>query len=172
MRFKEPKTHQSSRRIDLLPIAVDALRRHRAEQAKVRLALGEAWQDNDLVCSSLDGSPWKPDTMSSAFSKFIRRLDLPVVRFHDLRHTHATLLLREGVHPKIVSERLGHSGIGLTMDTYSHVLPGMQQEAAMKLNASLSEHLNRLHNHGDGQEMVKTGSDDVLPVKPSKSTSV
>ncbi len=73
----------------------------------------------------------------------IRRTDLPQIRFHDLRHTHATQLLRQGVHPKIVSERLGHSKVGLTLDTYSHVVPGMQEEAAQKIDAVLGSAIRK-----------------------------
>jgi integrase len=82
------------------------------------------------VIDSGDGSPLNPVNLSSAWPKFLRRAGLPHVRFHDLRHAHATLMLLQGVHPKVVSERLGHSSIGITLDTYSHVLPGMQEEAA------------------------------------------
>lgn len=79
-----------------------------------------------------------PDGISAQFRRIIRELDLPQVRFHDLRHTHATLMLKQGVHPKIVSERLGHSTIGITMDIYSHVLPGMQEQAALAFEECLS----------------------------------
>jgi integrase len=83
--------------------------------------------------SAIEIFPTRPD----AFVALVRRTDVPIVRFHDLRHTHATQLLREGVHPKIVSERLGHSTVGITLDVYSHVLPGMQEEAAMRTDAAL-----------------------------------
>lgn len=73
--------------------------------------------------------PWPPNTLSTLFSARIKKSGLKIIRFHDLRHTHATQLLKQGVHPKIVSERLGHSSIAITLDTYSHVLPGMQEEA-------------------------------------------
>ena len=82
----------------------------------------------------LDGSAWRPDTVTRAFGRLVNKIGLKGVRFHDLRHTHASLLLREGVHLKVVSERLGHSGIGITGDLYSHVLPGLQEGAAVKLN--------------------------------------
>ncbi|MCZ6860017.1 MAG: site-specific integrase [Alphaproteobacteria bacterium] len=94
-----------------------------------------------------DGSPWPPDSLSTAFAGLIRRSDLPRIRFHDLRHSHATQLLRHGIHPKVVSERLGHSKVGITLDTYSHVLPGMQEEAAQKIDASL-----RLAIHDNSNE--------------------
>ena len=84
-----------------------------------------------------DGSPRNPGAVTRTFSKLIAKLALPRVRLHDLRHGHATMLLRQGVRPKIVSERLGHSTIGITLDTYSHVLPGMQEEAAKRIDTAL-----------------------------------
>jgi integrase len=134
LRFKAPKSAKCRRRVDLPRFARDVLRRHRTEQARERLHLEPAYQDDGLVCPTRDGRPWKPDNLSSGFRKFLKRTQLPLVRFHDLRHTHATSLLRQNVHPKIVSERLGHSNVGITLDTYSHVLPGMQREAADKLD--------------------------------------
>ena len=100
--------------------------------------IGPAYEDNDLVFPRLDGAPWRPDTFSTVFAAHVRRYKLPHVRFHDLRHTHATHLLKQGVHPKIVSERLGHSNIAITLDTYSHVLPGMQEQAIEALEMSLT----------------------------------
>ncbi|MBP1688573.1 MAG: integrase, partial [Deltaproteobacteria bacterium] len=90
-----------------------------------------------LVCARPDGRPKYPESVSHAFLKLIRRSELPRVRFHDLRHSHATHLLRQDVHPKVVSERLGHSTVGITLDIYSHVLPGMQEEAARRIDAAL-----------------------------------
>ena len=78
-----------------------------------------------------------PDSFSTNFAAFIRRSGLKHIRFHDLRHSHATQLLLQGAHPKIVSERLGHSNISITLDTYSHVLPGMQEDAVLKIDTSL-----------------------------------
>ncbi|MEE8530661.1 MAG: site-specific integrase [Hyphomicrobium sp.] len=137
LRFKAPKTSKSRRAVALPALAVEILREHRIAQTKERLALGSAYEDNGLVCARQDGSPWPPDTFSTAFASLIRRSNIPHLRFHDLRHTHATQLLRQGVHPKIVSERLGHSTIAITLDTYSHVLPGMQEDAAAKIDAAL-----------------------------------
>lgn len=132
LNFKSPKTREAQRLLDLLPLTVEVLRRHRIEQAKARLAAGPAWEDNDLVFPDSDGRPWRPSLLTGAFAD--RRTG---IRFHDLRHSHATQLLRAGVHPKIVSERLGHAGVGITLDTYSHVLPGMQKQAMLQLEASL-----------------------------------
>ena len=123
------------------------LRSYKLEQTEERLKLGPAYEDNDLVFPRQDGAPWPPDSFSGAFAVFIRRSGFPHVRLHDLRHSHATQLLRQGVHPKVVSERLGHSKIGITLDTYSHVLPGMQEDAAQKIDAALQK---ALQNGGDG----------------------
>ncbi len=86
---------------------------------------------------------WLPDTFTVAFRRLQAKANIGVVRLHDLRHTHATQLLRQGIHPKIVSERLGHTSVGITLGTYSHVLPGMQAEAARKLDAALRLAINR-----------------------------
>jgi len=141
LRFKQPKTVKGRRVVALPSLAIEALKQHRAKQAATRLALGGGYSDNDLVCAREDGTPWPPDALSTAFVGLVRKAGVPVVRFHDLRHTHATQLLRQGVHPKIVSERLGHSTVGITLDVYSHVLPGMQEEAAMRTDVALRKAL-------------------------------
>ena len=97
--------------------------------------LGEGWREQGLIIDRGDGSPMNPDTLSAGWARFLRKQKLPPVRFHDLRHAHATLLLLQGVHPKIVSERLGHASVGITLDIYSHVLPSMQAEAADAFDA-------------------------------------
>jgi len=134
--FKSPKTPKSRRVIALPTVALDALRHHKAEQAETRLRLGQLYRDHDLVCTQADGSPWWSSGFDRAFRRAKKQAGIDV-RFHDLRHTHATQLLRAGVHPKVVSERLGNASIGITMDTYSHVMPGMQEEAAEKIDAGL-----------------------------------
>ena len=106
------------------------LDRQRKDQARRRAEAGATWSENDLVIDRGDGSALNPDTLSSGWARFLSRAGLPHVRFHDLRHAHATLMLQQGVHPKIVSQRLGHASIGITLDTYSHVLPAMQEAAA------------------------------------------
>jgi integrase len=112
------------------PVFMKLLRSHKARQATEKLRLGALYQDNDLVCAGPDGSPVVPHKLSDAFRAAVTRVDVPKVTFHGLRHTHATILLRAGVHPKVVSERLGHSTIAITLDVYSHVVPDMQAEAA------------------------------------------
>ncbi len=127
----EPKTPYSRRLISLSPSVVTLLKGLRIRQMEQMEADSIEWDENGLVFANNDGGPLSPDTVTHAFAKIIKRTGLPHVRLHDLRHTHATLMLKQGVHPKIVSERLGHSSVTITMDTYSHVLPGMQTEAAI-----------------------------------------
>lgn len=121
-------------------IAIDAdtvamLKRHRTRQLEERLEWGEAWTDTALVFTREDGTSIHPHTLSQTFDRRVARTKAPRIRFHDLRHTHATLLLQAGVHPKVVQERLGHSSIAITLDIYSHVAPGMQEDAAARLGA-------------------------------------
>jgi integrase len=138
--FKTPKTERSRRTITLPAIAVDALRQHRARQAADRLRVGSLWIDHDLVCCRPDGMPLSPRQLSKTFAALSRRLKLGV-RFHDLRHTHMSHLLAAGVHPKVASERAGHASISITLDVYSHVIPGMQEDAANKIDDALRAHL-------------------------------
>jgi integrase len=128
--FSEPKTRRSKRSV-ALPRFLEPLfeRQLRAQEGRRELA-AEHWQDLDLIVDSGLGEPINPDSFSSAWRRLVKERGFPHVRFHDLRHAHATLMLLKGVHPKIVSERLGHASIGITLDTYSHVLPSMQSEAA------------------------------------------
>jgi integrase len=136
--FGEPKTERSRRQITLAKIAIDTLRAHRIAQAEERLRRGGAWEDNDLVFANEVGRPVHPNNMvRRSFEPLLRRAGVPRVRFHDLRHSAATLLLAQGVHPKIVSEMLGHSQIAMTLDLYSHVTPTMQRQAADAMDAVL-----------------------------------
>lgn len=136
--FKQPKTAGSRRTIDISPIVVKTLKEHKKTQLKERMAFGEGYAGYDLVCCLQDGNPINPPTLSSAFRVRAARRGL-FVCFHGLRHTHASLMLKAEVPAKVVSERLGHSQIGITMDTYSTVMPGMQREAANKLEELLAE---------------------------------
>jgi integrase len=122
------KTASSRRTIDLDEQTVAMLRRHRRHQLEQRMATGRRGDDG-FVFATPDGSPIHPDLISQTFQRFMARSDLPKIRLHDLRHTHATILLQENVHPKVVSERLGHSSIAFTMTVYQHVMPGMQAAA-------------------------------------------
>lgn len=135
----EPKTDRSRRSITLAPLAVDALRRHRIKQNEQRLAVGAAWQDWGLVFCNEIGAPLDArNVLRASFRPLLGRAGLPRIRLHDLRHTAATLLLGAGVHPKKVQDLLGHSTISLTLDTYSHIVPAMQDEVASAMDGLLS----------------------------------
>lgn len=135
--FNEPKTHASRRRIALASPAISALRAQRTRQLEERLVAGAAWTDGDLVFASPVGTVLEPGAVRRVLRRLLRRAGLPAIRFHDLRHTCATLLLQANVNPKVVSERLGHSSVAMTLDVYSHVLPGMQEDAAEVIAAAL-----------------------------------
>jgi integrase len=138
-RLTEPKTRGSRRSIRLTASAVEALERHRVRQDSEGAAAGDRWNDWDLVFCTRPGTPIRRDNLHDKHWKpLLRRAGLPDIRFHDLRHTCATLLLTKGVHPKIVSEMLGHSSIAITLDTYSHVIPGMGDVAASAMEDALS----------------------------------
>lgn len=137
--FQAPKTERSRRAVALPHELVTSLKRHKAQQAAVRLQMRQAYVDHDLVVPRLTGEPLHPKTLDDTWYRLLKKSGLPKIRFHDLRHTHASLLLQQGVHPKIVSERLGHSNVNITLDTYSHVLPGLQQEAASTFGAALEQ---------------------------------
>jgi integrase len=116
-------------------------RSHRIQQAEERLRAGVAWQDHGLVFPALLGTPQSPSNIRTrSFNRILTRAHLPLIRFHDLRHTAATLALSANANPKIVSEMLGHSSVAFTLDTYSHVLPTMQDDAAAVLERVLTLH--------------------------------
>ncbi len=129
-RFEEPKTRRSRRSVVLPSFLVPYLEVRKVDRDERREVLASNWHEYDMVCDQPNGEPWNPDFFSSGWAPFLRNRGLPHLRFHDLRHAHATMMLQQGVHPKIVSERLGHASIGITLDIYSHVLPSMQSEAA------------------------------------------
>jgi integrase len=144
--FQQPKTRLSRRAIALSPSTVQTLRRHRRQQAEARLLAGPAYRDRDLVFASALGTPVEPGTIARTWARVLDTAGVGHVRWHDLRHAHATLLLTAGVHPKIVSERLGHASVGITLDTYSHVLPGLQVAAAAQLDTLLADPPEALPN--------------------------
>lgn len=136
--FTEPKSASSRRQILLTELACQALRRHKAAQAEERLRLGAAWPDTGLVFTNPAGGPvYGSGLLRHSFYPLLGRAALPRVRFHDLRHTAATLLLEQAVHPKVVAEMLGHSTIAITLNLYSHVTPTMQREAARAMDLAL-----------------------------------
>jgi len=118
----------------MLDLTFKSLKTHRKSQIKNILKSKTTYNDEGFVCTWYNGQPYRPHYISDMFRSSIKKLGYPVIRFHDLRHTHATILLSKGVNPKIVSERLGHSTVSITLDIYSHVLPNIQKEAVEKLN--------------------------------------
>jgi len=136
--FRAPKTAKGRRMIALSPSAVSVLREHKERQEAMRAMLGIPLKDDDLVFSDLEGKPLLPNTVTHAWIKLVRRIGLKGIRLHDARHSHASLMLKAGIHPKIVQERLGHSSVTITLDTYSHVAPGLQEAAAASFDKLLN----------------------------------
>ena len=135
-----PKTKKSRRLVMLTEPAKEALKRHRTNQTAERLLAGDHWKnDLDLVFTNQTGGPLDSTyLLRRCFRPLLKKAGLPEVRFHDLRHTAATLLMSLGVHQKVVSEMLGHSTVLITQDLYSHVTPAMQQQAVSELNTLLA----------------------------------
>lgn len=128
----EPKTKRSRRTIGLDERTVALLRRHRVRQIERRVAWGEAWAETDLVFDDGRGGPLHPDAVSKSFAKLAREAGVPLIRLHDLRHSAATLMLSAGVPAKVASERLGHSTIAITLDTYTAFVPALDADAAAR----------------------------------------
>ncbi len=132
--FRPPKTEKGRRLVSLSPATMIVLREHREAQDRLNQSLGITPSEEDLLFSQYDGKPLLPDSITHAWMKLARRTGLNGVRLHDARHSHASLMLKQGVHPKIVQERLGHASIQITLDTYSHVAPGLQEAAAKRFD--------------------------------------
>jgi integrase len=142
LRFKAPKTKRSKRPIVLPTSVIEVLRNHRAAQAEERLLLGLG--KSELVFTRVDGEPIKPDSFTSWVARVAKRAGVAhIMPVHGLRHTHITNLLRANVHPKVASERAGHSRVGVTLDRYSHVIPSLQEDAALRIDAALRKVLAR-----------------------------
>ena len=134
----EPKTKRSRRTVRVSETAVEALKKHLARQVREKKYLNELYRDQGLIFTTQRGTLVNPtDLRKRSFKPLLEKAGLPPIRFHDLRHTCATLLLSSNVNPKIVSEMLGHATIAITLDTYSHVLPNMQESAARALENTL-----------------------------------
>ncbi|MHB8084201.1 MAG: tyrosine-type recombinase/integrase [Dehalococcoidia bacterium] len=132
--FRPPKTAKGRRTIALSPAAALVLNEHKKSQELIFRQTGDPLTDEDLVFCTSEGQPLLPDTITRAWMRMRDRLALHGVRLHDLRHSHATQMLKQNIHPKVVQERLGHASISLTLDTYSHVAPGLQKAAAEKFD--------------------------------------
>ena len=138
LRFAEPKTDRGRRTITLPGLVATALHEHRTRQIEERMAAGSRWRDWGLVFTTPIGTPIGTHSLHRMFKTILRGAGLPDIRYHDLRHTAATLLLAQGVAPRTIMETLGHSQIGLTLNTYGHVVPTLQREAAAKMNEILT----------------------------------
>ena len=128
-----PKTLRSERKIALDAATLRALRSHRAAQSREIDALGRGYRNQDLVFARENGDPVHPDYFSQTFDRTVKRLKLPKIRLHDLRHTHATLGLKAGVPIKVISDRLGHATTAFTMDIYTHAIPAIEHDAAEQI---------------------------------------
>lgn len=140
----EPKTHMSRRSVVIASFALEALEKHRANQAEEKQKAGQHWQNYDYVFCTSTGTHLNPNYIVDVFKKLLQRAGLPNLRFHDLRHSAATLLFKMKTHPKIVQELLGYSNISITLDIYSHTLPGMQEDAIQ----GLDEAFKKIQNPG------------------------
>jgi integrase len=136
--FCEPKSASGRRVVVLGKATIEMLRKHFDLQQTERQFAGAKWKENNLIFPTSVGTPMEASNLVKHFKEYLKKANLPDIRFHDLRHTAASLMLLQGVHPKIVQERLGHSDIGITLNLYSHVLPGMQEDAAEKLDELIS----------------------------------
>ena len=137
VRFAEPKTSRSRRTITMPALVADALRAHRMRQLEERLAAEARWHESGLVFTSTLGTPLDERNLNRLFKAILRDAGLPAIRYHDLRHTAASLLLAQGVDPRTIMETLGHSQISLTLNTYVHVVPALQRAAAAKMDEIL-----------------------------------
>ncbi|MEJ7655072.1 MAG: site-specific integrase [Chloroflexia bacterium] len=133
-----PSQRRGARRKVGLPRSVVGASGHRAAQLASRLLAGSEWQDGDMVFCTWQGRPLGARNVYREYRLLLERAGLPPVSFHALRHTHASLMLSQGIHPKVVQERLGHSTVALTLDTYSHLIPSMDRDAADQLDALLA----------------------------------
>jgi len=140
--FTQPKSAKSRRTVALSPSSTLTLAEHKERQKGIRAMLGISLKDDDSIFSTPEGKPLRPNTVSRAWTMLAARAGLKVIRLHDARHTHASLMLKQGVHPKIVQERLGHASIQITLDTYSHVAPGLQEAAAESFDKLVSPKYN------------------------------
>ncbi len=132
--FSTPKTRSGRRVVAIDSVTVEALRQHRLRQSEERLALGLGRSPEDgLVFCHEDGSPLRPNAVSQMFKRLVRSSGVRRIRFHDLRHTWASLALAAGVHVKVVQEQLGHSTSAITLDVYSHSIPAMRDDAAARV---------------------------------------
>jgi integrase len=164
---KEPKTSHGKRAISVSPSLAGLLREHQAEQQRLRKEMGSSFCEEDLVFSWPDGRPFDADSVTHTFGKVMKKAGISGVRLHDLRHTHASLMLKAGIHAKVVSERLGHANIGITLDTYSHLLPGLQEDAAERFDRIIENDSSRGNLKASVSKMLAENGD--LASEPHRS---
>ena len=141
--FRAPKTAKGKRKVSLTPLSLEVMQEYYKEQKQLHDTLEIPFPDERLVfCHIEDGKPLRPNTITRAWTSIGEKAGLKHIRLHDCRHSHASLLLKQGVHPKIVSERLGHSSVQITLDTYSHVTPGLQAAAAKGFDEAFTSGYN------------------------------
>jgi integrase len=140
--------------IALSPLTVSVLREHREKQTLERAMVGASLKDDDLVFGDIEGKPLLPNTVTHAWIKLVRRVGIKPIRLHDARHSHASIMLKQGVHPKIVQERLGHASIQTTLDTYSHVAPGLQEAAAARFDQAFTARYNEHRKEAAGENVA------------------
>jgi len=135
--FKEPKTSHSKRRVNMTAKLADYLREYKGTRESLFLHLGRLLKPDDLVFAGVEGIPFNPSVLRHNFTRIVKRAGLKNMRFHDLRHTFASLMLLRGAKPKVISEALGHASVAFTLDTYGHIIEGMQEEAMTLLDEVL-----------------------------------
>lgn len=157
--FTEPKSAAGRRVVAVSKSTLNILEEHSNLQQHEKILAGDHWVETDLIFSSTIGTPLDHRNLYREFKETLKKAGLPNIRFHDLRHTAASLMLQQGIHPKVVQERLGHSDITLTLNTYSHVLPSMQEDAAEKMDEVLKpiDVSNEFKKIGENQQ-VYTGN--------------
>ena len=139
--IEQPKTSKGIRSLDLAPSTCISLNDHLENQKRDAALLGIPFSETHFVFGHPDGSPRTPSTVTQQFRRTAKRAGFSNVRLHDLRHTHASLMLQQGTDIKTISTRLGHSSVAFTMDTYAHMLPGMQRSAMEKFEAALTNEI-------------------------------
>jgi integrase len=142
IRYKEPKGSRA-RTVALAATMIEELRAYRIRQAEEQVEFGVRQTDNSFVVAQYDGRPMQPNSLTHEWVRLLRKIGLPPLRLHDLRHAHATHSFLSGVHLKIAQERLGHSTVAITLDLYSHVLPGIQEGAVAQLDNALQDAIAR-----------------------------
>jgi integrase len=140
--IRQPKSDKGRRMIAMSPLTVSVLREHKEKHQLERSILGKSLTGEDLIYCDLEDHPLLPNTVTHAWNKLVRRTGIRPIRLHDARHSYASLMLKQGTHPKVVQERLGHASIQITLDTYSHVTPGLQEAAAARFDQAFTTRYN------------------------------